>query len=261
MAQFWQDYRRDYITYPIQAFNPSLFEQGLQDSIGLSWEKDLLNWMKGEFAIAMVPMPGAAATKMPIGLVALVKTNNRGEAEKSLQQLDNAMISRQRYQVAPGKFNNEPVVNWRDPLTGTTVTRGWMNDDIAFFSVGTPITGTFFPNVQASLNDQPKFRRTATDSLNQTKQDANGFVFMNVEQIFAMPTLPPLLRWLEPYRDFGEAVQAIGMNAFTSSDRTMRFDAFVQLKQGTPAGPLPTAPPQASVTPTPQKSQSAAKGE
>ncbi len=198
---------------------------------------------------------------MPIGLVALVKTQqSRAEAEKSLQQLDNAMISRQRYQVAPGKFNNEPVVNWRDPLTGTTVTRGWMNDDIAFFSVGTPITGTFFPNVQASLNDQPKFRRTATDSLNQTKQDANGFVFMNVEPIFAMPTLPPLLRWLEPYRDFGEAT-GDRMNAVTSSDRTMRFDAFVQLKQGTPAVPLPTAPPQASVTPTPQKSQSTAKEE
>ncbi|NJN49046.1 MAG: DUF3352 domain-containing protein, partial [Alkalinema sp. RL_2_19] len=134
--QFWQDYRQDYITYPVQPFDPNLVNKGIQDSLGLNWEKDFLSWMKGEFAIAMVPMPGDAAQKMPIGIMALVKTNDRRAAEISLKQLDDAMIGQQRYKVIPGKFNNEPIVNWSDPTTGTTVTRGWLNDNIAFFSLG-----------------------------------------------------------------------------------------------------------------------------
>ncbi|MBE9032819.1 DUF3352 domain-containing protein [filamentous cyanobacterium LEGE 11480] len=255
--QFWQDYRRDYITYPVQLFNPGLLKQGIRDSLGLDWEQDFLGWMKGEFAIAMVPMPGDAAKKMPIGIMALIKTNDRRLAEKTLKKLDDAMITRQRYRVAPGKFNNQPVVNWSDPTTGTTVTHGWMNDNVVFFSLGSPITGTFFPNVRGALSDQPKFRRTALDSLGQRKTDGNGFFFINVADVLKQPVLPPLLSWLKPYRDSAEAVQSIGMNAVTSSDRTLRFDAFVQLIKGANAGPLPKTKPKPS--PKPQKTEKSKK--
>lgn len=252
--QFWQDYSRDYITYPIQPFSPSLFQKGVQDSVGLNWQNDFLKWMKGEFALALVPMPGEAAEKMPIGIMALVKTNDRRAAEKALQQLDNAMIGRQRYQVAPGKLNNQSVVNWSEPTTGTTVTRGWMDDNVAFIALGSPITGKFFPNPQTRLSDQPAFRRTALDPLVQQQSDANGFFFLNVEEIFALPQLPPLFSWLDPYRDWGEAVRSIGLNAVTSSDRTIRFDAFVQLKPGSAAGPLKrVAPPKPSEKSTDQE--------
>jgi hypothetical protein len=251
--RFWQDYSRDYITYPIQPFDPNLFNKAIQSSLGLNWEKDFLSWMKGEFTIAMVPMPGDAAKTMPVGIMALVKTNDRRAAEKAIKQLDDAMISRQNYKVAPGKFNNEPVINWSDPLTGTTVTHGWMGDNVAFFSLGGPVTATFFPNVQASLGDDPKFKRSALASLGQPQKDPNGFFFFNVERVLSLPTLPPLLRWLEPYRDQAEAVQAIGVNAVTSSDRTMRFDALVQLKKGANPGPLPLALPKKSVEPKDEK--------
>jgi Protein of unknown function (DUF3352) len=247
--RFWQDYSRDYVTYPVQPFDPNLFGKAIQESLGLDWEKDFLGWMKGEFSIAMVPMPGDAAKTMPVGIMALIKTNDRRAAEKAIKQLDDAMISRQNYKVAPGKFNNEPVINWNDPLTGTTVTHGWMGDNVAFFSLGGPVTSTFFPNVQASLGDDPKFKRSALASLGQPQKDPNGFFFFNVERVFSLPTLPPLLRWLEPYRDQAEAVQAIGVNAITTSDRTMRFDALVQLKKGANPGVLPANLPKKSAEP------------
>jgi hypothetical protein len=71
--------------------------------------------------------------------------------------------------------------------------------------------------------------------------------------VFSLPTLPPLLRWLEPYRDQAEAVQAIGVNAITTSDRTMRFDAVVQLKKGASAGVLPKALPKKIDAPKDEK--------
>jgi Protein of unknown function (DUF3352) len=257
--RFWQDYSRDHITYPIQPFDPALVQKSVQENVGLNWEKDFLSWMKGEFAIAMVPMPGDAAKTAPIGLMALIKTNDRRAAEKAIKQLDDAMISRRNYKVAPGKFNNEPVVNWIDPLTGTTVTHGWMGDNVAFFSLGSPVTSTFFPNVQASLGSDPKFKRSALDSLGQPQKDANGFFFFNVERVFSLPTLPTALRWLEPYRDGAEAVQAIGVNGIATSDRTLRFDALVQLKKGDNPGPLPANLPPKSAAPKADKPADAVK--
>lgn len=253
LERFWQDYRRDSITHPIQPLDTALFEKQLQDELGINWQKDFLPWMKGEFALAMVPMPGEAAKVMPIGTMILVRTNDRGKAEKAIKQLDDAMISRQNYKVTPGKFNNEAVVNWADPISGLTVTHGWMDNNTLFFSFGAPVTSTFFPQVQTALSEVPAFRQSALASLGQPAKDANGFFFVNLEQIFSDRELSPLFAWLEPYREGGEAIQAIGLNGVTTSDRTQRFDALIQLKPGPTAGPLPLTRPQKSAEPQPME--------
>lgn len=61
-----------------------------------------------------------------------------------------------------------------------------------------------------------------------------------------------MLAWLEPYRDGGEAIQAIGLNGVTTTDRTQRFDALIQLKPGPNAGPLPLTKPPKSAAPKPE---------
>jgi hypothetical protein len=252
LERFWQDYRRDAITHPVQPLDMELLEKQLQDELGINWQKDFLPWMKGEFALAMVPMPGDAANVMPIGTMILVRTNDRGKAEKAIKQLDDAMISRQNYKVTPGKFNNEAVVNWADPISGLTVTHGWMDGNTIFFSFGSPVTSTFFPQTQTALSEEPKFRKSALASLGQPAKDANGFFFANLEQIFSTSELAPMLAWLEPYRDGGEAIQAIGLNGVTTTDRTQRFDALIQLKPGPNAGPLPLTKPPKSAAPKPE---------
>jgi Protein of unknown function (DUF3352) len=256
LQQFWQDYSRDYVTYPIQPINPGVLTKGIQESLGMSWNEDFLQWMQGEFTFGIVPMPGDDAKKMPVGLVAMVQTNDRRAAEESLKKLDAAMATRQKYKVEPGKYNNEEVVNWSDPITGTTVTRGWMNNNIAFFALGAPVAGTFFPQTRDPLGKDVLFRQATlqNDKLSKDKpQAANGYFFVNFERVFSLSKLPPLLTWIEPYRDWLEAVRTIGMTAVTTSDRTARYDAMVLLKKSALSpGPLPA--PGSSPSPKPSLS-------
>jgi Protein of unknown function (DUF3352) len=252
--QFWQDYQRDYVTYPMQPLNPGMFNRSIQESLGLNWDDDLLNWMGGEFVLGVVPMPGNDAVKTPIGIVAMIQTNDRAQAEVGLKKLDAAMASRLKYKVENGKFNNEEVTNWSDPNTGTTVTRGWMNNNVAFFAVGAPVTGTFFPQPREPLGKDSSFRQVIVQD---EKQTANGYFLINFERIFSLSKLPPPLTWMEPYRDWLEGVRTIGLTAVNTSDRSTRYDAIVRLKKGNTPGLLPavTTPapkPTTSPKPTPK---------
>jgi hypothetical protein len=238
--QFWQDYSRDYVTYPIQPFNPTVFNKGIQDSLGMNWNEDFLKWMGSEFSLGIVPMPGDAAQKMPVGIVAMVKASDRRAAEESLKKMDTAMANRQRYKVENGKFNNEEVVNWNDPITGTTITRGWMDDNVAFFALGSPVAGTFLPQPRDPLGKDVLFQQVTAGDTQKEKQAANGYFFINFERVFSLSKMPPLLTWIEPYRDWLEAVRTIGLKSVASSDRTTRYDALVLLKKSaTLPGALP----------------------
>jgi hypothetical protein len=246
--QFWQDYQRDYVTYPMQPINPAIFNRSIQESLGLNWNDDLLNWMGGEFVLGVVPMPGNDAVKIPIGIVAMVQTNDRAQAEIGLKKLDAAMASRQKYKVENGKFNNEEVTNWSDPNTGTTITRGWMNNNVAFFALGAPVTGTFFPQPREPLGKDSSFRQVTVQN---EKQTANGYFLINFERIFSLSKLPPLLTWMEPYRDWLEGVRTIGLTAVNTSDRSTRYDAIVLLKKGNTPGLLPAVGSTLAPKPTP----------
>jgi hypothetical protein len=245
--QFWEDYNRDYVTYPVQPINPELVREGIEGSVGLDWSKDFLPWLQGEFALAMIPMPGNAAAKMPVGIVAMAQVSDRRAAEATWEKLDQAMASRQKYQVEAGKFNNEAVVNWSDPITGTTVTHGWLDRNIAFLSLGSPVTGTILPQPQTPLAKDGFFNQATLTADQSQPTDVNGYFFVNFERILSLPTLPPLLQWINAYRDWLEGVRGIGLSAVPSSDRISQFDVMVLLKQGNSPAPLPS--PAQPVTP------------
>lgn len=247
--QFWQDYSRDYPSYPLKPFDPTLFKEGIEKSLGLNWQEDFLGWMKGEFSVSMIPIPGEAAKKTPIGLVMMAQTNDRRAAEASFKKLDDAVAGRLRYKVEPGKFNNESVTNWTDPISGMTMMHGWMNDNTAFIALGAPAASTFFPQTQAALNGEANFRQSAEVKADKDKKTPNGYFFVNFDRLFSLPQLPPLFAWLEPHRDWTEGLRAIGMSGMTTSDRTMQFNSLVLLKKGMTPGPLP-AP---SIKPSPKE--------
>jgi hypothetical protein len=262
--QFWQGYSRDVMTYPFQPVNPTVFSQGIQEALGMSWSEDFLPWMQGEFTLGLVPMPGDDAKKLPLGIVMMAQTNDRRKAEEAFKKLDGAMSSRQKYKVEIGKYNNEEVTNWNEPTTGTSVMRGWMDNNVTFFALGAPVAGTFFPQTRAPLGKDNLFRESTMADVNiqKNQQNANGYFFVNFDRLFSLSKLPPLFAWVEPYRDWLEAIRTIGTKSVITSDRTIRYDSFVSLKKsgnipGTlPAPslpkPIPSPSPKASVSPSPK---------
>jgi hypothetical protein len=55
LAQFWQDYAQGAESNPLTPIPPVNITAGLQATLGLDLEQDLLPWMGGEFSIALIP--------------------------------------------------------------------------------------------------------------------------------------------------------------------------------------------------------------
>jgi hypothetical protein len=262
--QFWQDYSKDHVAYPIQLINPGLFQQQFQAEFGLDWDEDILKWAKGEFSLAMMPMPGENSTKTPVSITLMVQASDRRAAEVALKKLDEVAASKFRYKVEPGKFNNEDVINWQDPITGTTVMHGWTSNNTAFLTIGAAAAASFLPQPRSPLANDPGFRQTTTTLTGKEVKTPNGYFYVNLDRVLSQPQLPSLFAWLNPYRDWAEGVRSIGMNAMTTNERTMQFNMLLLLKKGEfpELLPVPSAAkpaqstPDASSTPKPKPSAS-----
>ncbi|NEP59891.1 MAG: DUF3352 domain-containing protein [Symploca sp. SIO2G7] len=248
LEQLWRNYLQGAESNLLTPIPPETLTKGLQGTLDLDWEKDLLPWMGGEFLLGIVPagedvlaVPNDSQfPKLGAGVVLMVLSRNRLDAEKSFQQLDEVMATRYQFLVEETELEGKPIVRWKSPLGGISATHGWLENDIAFLTFGAPITSSFFPQPEALLTQTPLFKTVAPTKPHPN----NGQFFLNFERTINssnlnLPPLPPKQQVL------AQAINAIGVTAAVSDERTTRFDIFVQLK--TAATP--------SISPEPQQSE------
>jgi hypothetical protein len=247
--QFWADYRQDYFTYPIQPINPDIFSEGLEKSIGMSWEKDFLSWMKGEFALGLVPSPD----KQSLSVVLMAQASDRRAAESALKKLDAAMSDRKKQKVETEKLEGVPVTSWSDPATGSKTSHGWLNDNVAFLVLGPSISKSFIPVPPVPLGTSAPFKQAT----NRPETPVNGHFYTNFDRTFSYPKLPIALQWLEPYRPWLDGIESIGLTAVNKTDRSSSFNIQAILKRGQEPGPLPSFSPSPSPSPKPSPKPSA----
>ncbi|MBD2021103.1 DUF3352 domain-containing protein [Leptolyngbya sp. FACHB-36] len=240
LKKFWEDYSQGASTSPVAPVNPEALRNGVRSTVGLDLDKDLLPWMEGEFSLALVAAPEGGSPNLPFGLLFMVQSNDRRTADASLKQLDDAMASRYKFKVEESKIGNQSVTNWSLPVGGPTITRGWLDGDVAFLSLGAPIASTIVPKPQASLLDSEPFKKTVPTEL----QPNNGHFFFNVDRAINTKGLP-LFQLPPGNREIFAAMKSIGVTAAISDERSTRYDVFVALqKNGNPAPlPSPTIPP------------------
>ncbi|MBE9094946.1 DUF3352 domain-containing protein, partial [Tychonema sp. LEGE 07203] len=251
LQRLWQDYVSGADANPLSPINPQVLRTGLKSTTGLDLDKDLMNWMAGEFSLSLIPAPAPnPKDKYAAGFVFMVETNNRGAANKTLKQLDETM-SAKGFRVEEIKVGGQAATKWTSPFGGIAVTRGWI-DDVAFITVGAPVVDAIVPAPKSPLLSSEIFQKTVRSQL----KPHNGNFFIDTEAAFnpknlALPEFPPDQKmWID-------ATRSIGVTAAVTGDRTTRYDTFVRLKksdQSTPSpspSPNPTAP---SPSPTVQTS-------
>ena len=245
--QFWEDFQTGEqfsALLPLRAEDLAL---GLQTATGLSLDENLLPWMAGEFALGVLTPPAAPAgadspAPPPLpnpALVLMVKTNDREAATATFAQLDQVMESRYRFTVEAGELDGVPVTRWTSPFDSLVMAHGWLEGDIAFFTVGEGIANLVAPAPRRSLGENSLFQATTGEA----PRPNNGHFFVNlaalaeVENSLLLPPLPQagLLS--------SEAVEAIGVTATVLSDRQVRYDITAALKRGARPGPLTGAEP------------------
>lgn len=259
--QFWQNYTQEPADAARQGFfNPDTLRQGFANLTGLDFEQDLVNWMNGEFALALIsvpanqtpaadpqssPLPTAPGAKS--GAVLLVQTSDRKAAEASLQKLDELMRTRYRFQVTEAEVAGQPVVNWVSPFTALNITHGWLDGNVVFLAIGADLPSTLLPTPTLPLADNPLFKQTATEL-----SPHNGRFFLEVDRLpSAQPNLPlPALP--AENQSFLQAIRAIGLTTALQDGRTTRYDLRVLLRKGNSPGALPA--PAAVTTPEPSPS-------
>ncbi|MEG3937205.1 MULTISPECIES: DUF3352 domain-containing protein [unclassified Microcoleus] len=251
LQRLWQDYVLGADANPLSPINPQILRTGLKSTTGLDLDKDLLDWMGGEFSLSLIPASAPnPKDKYAAGFVFMVETNNRSAANKSLKQLDETMKMK-GFRVEDIKVGGQPATKWTSQFGGIAVTRGWMNN-VAFIAVGAPVVEAIVPAPKSPLLSSEIFQKTVRSQLKPN----NGNFFIDTETAFnpknlALPEFPPTQKmWID-------ATRSIGVTAAVISDRTTRYDAFVRLKksdQSTPSpkpSPNPSAP---SPSPTVQTS-------
>jgi len=225
LQRLWQEYAREVQSNPQAPIRPQELRKGVTSITGLDLDQDLLSWMDGEFAVAMVPAAPKAGSpdNFALSLVFLIQTKNRNKAEQALFQLERVMRSKYQFQVEETKIKDRAVTNWIAPY-GTVATRGWLDGDVAFFALGAPVAERLIPQPQSSLASAAQFQQSVPSALGAT----NGQFFLNVE-----PTIKalPLPQMFSGQQIFFDATRSIGVTSAVSSDRSIRYDVFVALKK------------------------------
>ena len=245
LKQFWQEFTQGassslvrYIFPQGLLSNPEKLRQGVKSSVGLDLDQDLLNWMQGEFALALIPSPQKSSSTSPTSLVFMVQSNDRRNAEKTLKQLDEVMASKYTFKVEDAKVEGQSVVNWSLPTGDISVTHGWLDGDVAFLSLnlGASAAPSFLPKPANSLAESEAFRKTTKTTLEQN----NGHFFMDVDRALSLNNFFPLLQLPPMNRMVLEATKSIGVTSAVTSDLTTRYDIFVTLQKGNQPGVLPS---------------------
>ncbi len=256
LKQFWTEYSRDYGTNPIKVLDPASFKQEVRGAINMDLEQDFTQWMEGEFSMSLLPAPSGSSPMNPVAMVLMVQASDRRAADKALTQLDETMARKYNFKVEPNKVSGQDVVNWKLPNGEPSVTRGWLDNNIAFLSLGGPVASTFVPRPTVPLTNQATFKNVTADP----KTAKRGEVFIDLEKAATYKNLP-LLRFPLNNQFWAEAIRSIGVTIASTSDRTIRYDAIVRLKQGATPGvlPSPTAKPTPTIKPSPTPSSAPKK--
>ncbi|MBV8887863.1 MAG: DUF3352 domain-containing protein [Chroococcidiopsidaceae cyanobacterium CP_BM_RX_35] len=233
LQQLWQDYllSSSNSKAPITSDN---LRAGVNSLTGLDLDQDFLSWMKGEFSLSLIPSaPKAnASNNFALALGLMVQTSDRTQAEKTFQQLDQLMSSRYQFHVQQGQIGGQPVVNWIAPYGTLTATHGWLDGNVAFLTVGAPVADQILPQPgTTTLASSALFQKTVPPQPSPN----NGQIFIDVDRL--LKTFPGIQSLQQPYID---AIRSIGVTTAVSDEHSIRYNAFVSLKNTGEPNPLPS---------------------
>lgn len=260
LPRLWLDYVRSAESNPIAPIKPPDLVKNLGDLTGLDLQADLLNWSKGPFGMAIIPktVSTEASDENPIntelgaGLVLMHQAKDRPAAEKAFAKLDRTMNQKQAFTVKPGKLSGKDVTNWSSPLGGTAATHGWLDNNLAFLSLGAPVASSFVPAPAQQLANNPLFQQSTRSSL----KAHNGQFFIDLDRTINAGNLP--LPYVSPeVAALFKAMRSLGVTSAILDETSNRFDMFVTLQKVPGIAKLPTAQKKVlKPSPTPRKSPS-----
>ncbi|NEP15947.1 MAG: DUF3352 domain-containing protein [Leptolyngbya sp. SIO4C1] len=240
LQQLWQDLSEAPGPLPLLPFRPENLKAGLQNTTGLRLEEDLLPWMDGEFAFALLP-PAAATDARPVDtgqLLLMVQASDREAAEATWEKLDEVMASRYRYTVETTELADQPVTQWVSPFEGIQMSHGWLEGNVTYLGVGLGLPEAILPRPQTSLAETSLFQALTAG----TPKANTGRFLIDLASINQLQGALPIPQLSPGNAVLTTALQAIGVTTTVNSDRSVSYDIQVKLAKNNRSTALPEAP-------------------
>jgi hypothetical protein len=156
--------------------------KGFKQSLQLDFDQDLIGWMNGEFAFALVETQQGTAASYGMGGSMVFETSNRATAENTFQKIDDLIaaqgggfITKQEKEVEGKKVTEWLVQN------AVLFSHTWIDNNSLAISFGTPFSDAVAAG-NASLKDSPNFQ-AITGNLPSNNY---GYFYVDVEKILGV---------------------------------------------------------------------------
>jgi hypothetical protein len=224
--QVWQDYTQGSESQLVIPFRPQQIQSGLQKALGIDFEKEFIPWMNNEFSISLIP--ASNDKKQGVGISVLAKASDRNKADEALKKLDIAVRDRYNLLISEAKVGNRTVINWQVPPNIPLATRGWLDNNVAFFTFGAPITERVVKPPEGALSKTDLFQKTVPTELKPN----TGEFYVDMTRTSALLQNSPLLPKLSPTANkFAQGIEGIGVTTAIPNDWSSRYKVFVKLKR------------------------------
>ncbi len=223
LKQQWQALVAVFNADPKLKANLNQFRSFVRTSTGLDVDRDIVDWMDGDYAYFAYPKRGISSLVSPkfnSGLGFLVQTSNRAAAEATLKRLDQFVksFSQGSVEATSRSIKGEPVTSWEakgGSPSKSLFAYSWIDNNTLLIATGFGAMADLVPSPYQSLPRSYTFT-TATNSLPSPNE---GYFYLNMGSFlsWAYGFVPPS-QLNDPYfRIFKQFIGTIYSISATSS--------------------------------------------
>ncbi len=225
LGRVWQEYLPLAANNPASPIQPQVLQDKLKSSTGLDLNTDILKWGSGEFGVAMIPQTQLDAGSVGGSVLLLSKSIDPVATDRTFASLDKTMVDRYQFKVSKARLQDAEVMVWSSAVGGTQATHGWLPNQVAFLTLGAPVTEQFLPRPASSLANNKEFQQVMPAALSPV----DGQVYVDINKIVAAGNLP-LGKFPADTQAVLGAINSIGLVSNAVSEQDNRFDLLISIK-------------------------------
>lgn len=209
-----------------------LAKLSLQEMTNLDLEKDIFNWMNGEFAFGIVTSPKSIVPDVDINLSGgiILETSQPEQAKQTVAKLENALKENLLLTPIQNKINDKTVSRLSVDGMEDGLNYGWLDNNKLLLTWGDFAFESISESKELfSLADNRNFQ-TMTQKL---PENSLSFLYIDISLIMAMVNQFPMSE-LDPEAQKAIAIlnsiQSVGSNVTMPDERTSQQDLFIFFK-------------------------------
>lgn len=162
-----------------------MLRKELTKATGMDLEKDLIDWMDGEYALFFYPTQEGLFNyldrRVNLGIGLMIQTSDRGRAESALKKIDTFVktASNSSITVVNRTLKGQPATSW-EAKDGkrllSVVSHSWIDSDTVLITTGLGATKDLTPKPYLPLHLNPTFQTATVDLIKPN----DGFTYINM---------------------------------------------------------------------------------